>query len=332
MATQNQQEHPVLGGFLGIAILVGVVFLVRGCAGCGGAKPDWPETAPKLKGESDLGGTPGQEKQALDFTGLRGVLAGKWEKTADSVQDRSNHHTVEFTEKSIEEKKYGWLHHVGKYEKKGELLHVTDRDGATNIYGLEFLSDGKIALSPEKLKNGTDFNGLAGQWLRISMPTGKDAAPLGSGPIADAKRQIQKIEQKLAKLEVILKAALADRDELAVKLRAVGVNSTADLKGNIRGQRLAENIAKLATEIEGLERQLAVIDTELLKARSIVRRMEREQAGLSEDDLRNLAQQLREAEERTDGTPLPTTPLDVDAAVEKALKASPKSTPRTKSK
>jgi hypothetical protein len=268
----------------------------------------------------------------LDFTGLRGVLVGKWTKKAESIQDRSEQHTIEFTEKSIEEKKYGWLHHIGKFDKKGDLLSFTDRNGELNVYGLEFLSDGEIALRPEKLKNGTDFNGLAGQWQRISLPQGNDLASLGTGPIADAKRQVKRIEQKEAKLQSLLDMTLADRDDLVTKLRAVGVQTTADLKGNLRGQRLAENITKITTEIEGLEGQLAAIDTVLLKAKSIVRRMEREQAGLSEDEMRKMAEQLREVEERTDGAAAaPTTPLDIDVAVEKALKAKPRSNqPKTR--
>jgi hypothetical protein len=234
------------------------------------------------------------------------------------------------TEKSIEEERYGFRH-VGKYEMKGDLLHITDRDGAVNVYGLEFLSDGEIALRPEKVKNGTDFNGLAGRWRRVSLPPGKDMTSLGSGPIADAKRQVRRIERKAAKVEKLLQAAIADRDELVKKLRSVGVNSTVDLKGNVRGQRLAQGITKLATEIDGLERQLASIESEVLKAKSIVRRMEREQASISDDEMRKLNEQLREAEERTDGVaPAPTTALDVDAAVEKALKSSPSQPKKTK--
>jgi hypothetical protein len=42
--------------------------------------------------------------------------------------------------------------------------------------------------------------------------------------------------------------------------------------------------------------------------------------------MRKLAEQLREVEERTDGpASAPRTPLDVDAAVEKALQAGQKS-------
>lgn len=284
---------------------------------------------PKLKGDLSKSEAPPLPGQPLDFTGLRGVLSGKWQGKEDGSEKPP---IMEFTGKSIEFKELGFVDDVGKYEMKDDLLQITDRNGVVNIYGLEFLSDGEIALRPEKLKNGTDFNDLQGRWQRISLPTGRDPAPLGKGPLADAKRQVQQVEQKESKLETLLETANADRDELVAKLRAVGVESTADLKGNFRGQRLAENVAKIAAEIDGLERQLASIDSELLKAKALVRRMEREEAGVSEDDMRRLAEQLKEVEERTDGmAPTPTTPLDVDSAVEKALKAPPRpATPKKK--
>jgi hypothetical protein len=50
--------------------------------------------------------------------------------------------------------------------------------------------------------------------------------------------------------------------------------------------------------------------------------MEQEQAGLTEKEMRSLALQLREVEDRTDRSSLPLTPIDVDSAVEKALKAT----------
>lgn len=345
-------------------MLVGVVFLVRGCAGCGGAKPDSPvdeaepkpklksdlgdEAAPKRKRKSDLGGTPGQEKQALDFTGLRGVLIGKWEMKKEYTEN----HTLEFTSgNTVYLKQYG-SEKVGKYEFAGGLLTITagdaglrraevglrkpkapaDADPNVYTYGVEFLSDGELSLRLEQSGQGFDWFQLAGRWQRIGLPADKQELQKSSGPIADAKRQVQRIEQLLAKREGILKSALANRDELAEKLRSVGVNSPADLKGNIRGMRLAKNAVELATEIEGLEQQLAVIDTALLRAKSLVRQMESEQSSLSPDELRKLAEQLKEVESRTAGEPLPVTPLDVDAAVEKALKASPKQAPRTKSK
>lgn len=273
-------------------------------------------------------------KGPLDFTGLRGVLVGKWQMET---------HTLHFTAgKTAFLSRFGSTEKVAKYEfVNGVLKFTTENDGMRRaavtlkpktkegtpneyVYGVEFLSDGEVSFRLDQSGDGFDWFQLAGRWKRISLPDNLEALRHSSGPIADAKRQVQNIEQKLAKVESVLDEALAEREELAAKLRSVGVNSPSDLKNNIRGRRLAESAVKLATEIEGLERHWADIDTELRKAKSIVRRMEREQAGLSEKEMQSLALQLRQAEERTDGTPQPVTPLDVDAAVEAALKGTSK--------
>jgi hypothetical protein len=336
------------GSKLKMNVIGGIAAVIAGLVG-GGLYNVWnqskqatPATDQKevdsgsLVRKGELEGTQVRDGLTLDFTGLRGILAGKWQRkdqsgkgTKQSLSEKNSF--LEFAGKSIEGRAEGLPNNSGKFEMKGDSLVITERGGVTSIYGLEFLTDGEIALSPEHVQYG-GFDDLAGQWRRISLPPGSDPASLGTGPIADAKRQVKRIEQKVAKVERLLENALNDRDDLVTKLRAVGVQTTADLKGNLRGQRLAENIAKITTEIEGLERQLVSIDSELLKAKSIVRRMEREQAGISEEEMRKLAEQLREVEERTDGvTSTPTTPLDIDAAVEKALKAKPRSNqPKTR--
>ena len=161
----------------------------------------------------------------------------------------------------------------------------------------------------------------------LDSPTpSKDAGDITgdhSVPIADAKQRLGIFEQKRAKIVPLLEKAEEDRDELITKLREIGVNSTADLKGNARGQRLAESVRKLETEIVGLQGQMTLLDTAILDARAFIRRVEREAAGISEKEMRKLDEQLKDIEDRTDGTPLPVTPLDIDAALEKAFKVSP---------
>jgi hypothetical protein len=147
-----------------------------------------------------------------------------------------------------------------------------------------------------------------------------------SGPLVDARERVKKFEKKRAALQALLDKALGDRDELVEKLREAGVEKAADLKGNSRGQQLAGSLQRLTVEIDGVERSIAVIDKAIVEAQSVARRLERERAGISDDEMRKLAEQLREAEERTDGAaPLPLTPLDVEAAFDKALKQTPKS-------
>jgi len=151
--------------------------------------------------------------------------------------------------------------------------------------------------------------------------------PAGSSPLIEATAQVKKFQQKREALAALLEKALAERDELVAKLREAGIHKAADLKGNPRGQKLAQSLAKLAAEIEGLERQLAAIDSAILDANAVVRHLEREQAGISDSDMRKLVEQLRDAEERMDGATKVETPLDVEAALDKALKGvSSKST------
>ena len=148
------------------------------------------------------------------------------------------------------------------------------------------------------------------------------------GPLADARKRVRRFEKKRAALQPLLDKALADRDELVGKLREAGVEKPADLKGNSRGQQLAGALQRLTGEIDGLGRSLAAIDKAIVEAQSVVRRLERERAGISDEEMRKLAEQLREVEERTDGAArTPVTPLDVEAALDKALKGTPNSKP-----
>jgi hypothetical protein len=147
--------------------------------------------------------------------------------------------------------------------------------------------------------------------------------PEASGPLVDARERAKRFEKKRAALQPLLGKALADRDELVGKLREAGVEKSADLKGNSRGQQLAGALQRLTVEIDGLERSIAAIDKAIVEAQSVVRRLERERAGISDEEMRKLAEQLREAEERTDGAArTPVTPLDVEAALDKALKGT----------
>lgn len=316
---------------LGVTLFIAGLYLLSGCGQRGDPPKPPPDgeqefqapkkssvgfgpPAPPAPGWKGDGGTEGDPAK-LDFTGLRGVLVGKWERKGEKNE------RLQFTEKSVEFNHW-YTADVGKFETTGDLLTVTDKKGGVNVYGLEFLSDGVIALRPEAVKNGTTFNDLAGQWRRVALPPGGNPAVLGTGPVADAKRLVRKVEGLLAKNEAKQKAALAERDGWAAKLRAVGVHSPADLNGNTRGRVIAENMVTLANEIEGRDRQLADLDAALLKANSLVRRLESEEATLTDAERRALAGQLKDVDERTDRVPLPVTPLDVEAAVEKALKAT----------
>lgn len=194
------------------------------------------------------------------------------------------------------------------------------------VIEIEFVSDNEIMVIYPEVSNVRPV--IKGRFRR-TIPLPPKSPPPDTSPIAVAKQQVSRIEQKLLKVETLQRQAQQERDEMVAKLREMGIESATDLKMKPRGQRMAENLGKLAAEIEGMDSQLATIDTELLKARSIVRRMEREQAGISDDEMRDLSRQLRDAEARTDSAPRLITPLDVNAALEAAFKGK-RSTPREK--
>lgn len=140
----------------------------------------------------------------------------------------------------------------------------------------------------------------------------------------ETQEKIHRFEQRRKSVESLLNNANTDRDELLGKLREAGVFNSSDLKGNTQGQKLAKLLQQLSAEIDGLEKQIEAIDNAILEAKSVVRKLEREQTGISDDEMRKLAEQLREAEERTDGAAKLVTPLEVEAALDKALKKETK--------
>jgi hypothetical protein len=258
-------------------------------------------------------------------------LIGKW-----TLQDGNFKGTVaEFTNggKVLVNLKHKWMpseDRVGSYSTTGSTLKIVTGRGATaNQVKIEVeYQDAELIVMIVQDGYAFGFDEFGGRWQRVGGPTATSTSSTGEGEkshaLTDARNRLRNFEQKRSRIEPLLETVLAERDELVAKLRDAGVKSTADLKGNLRGQKLAQTVQKITAEIAGLESQIATIDSALFDARAVIRRMEREAEGISEDEMRMLSEQLRQAEERTDGTPLPVTPLDVDAAVEKALEAVPK--------
>ncbi len=334
----NRGNRSPLGRALFGGSVVAVGFLVASWVGCGKNEPKADDPAKQAAAQ-----TPTEP----DFTDLRGVLLGGWAKS-DTVEGGFQYTldcstktlVVKFREDGRGPRHFGPRENgnvVCSYHRDGDGIEITDSNGKTCSFICEFISDGEIAFAPVR-ENGNRQQqtdqlmtlAFSGRWKRTSRPLNLQNNPAAdSSPNALAKKQVERIEQKLLKVETLQRQAQQERDEMVAKLRDLGIESATDLKKNPRGQRMAENLAKLSAEIDGMDSQLATIDTELLKARSIVRRMEREQAGISDDEMRQLSQQLQEAEARTDTAPRPITPVDVNTALEAAFKAR-KPSPRDK--
>lgn len=215
-----------------------------------------------------------------------------------------------------EERKQSRTYDIEKHTDRSILLKKEPLGQVEIEFEFEFASDDEF-VAIYKCGWDTLEPKVQGRFRRV-VPRTPAPSP-DTSALAQAKQQVHRIEQKLQKVEAVQREAHQERDALVAKLRELGVESAADLKKNPRAQRTAENLAKLVAEIESMDAQLATIDTELLKARSIVRRMEREQAGISDDEMKKLAEQLRDAEARTDVAPRPITPLDVDEALKAAF-------------
>ena len=157
-----------------------------------------------------------------------------------------------------------------------------------------------------------------------TVSSGEYGASSGSLALSEAKQRLSGFEQKQLQLEPLLEKAEADRSALIGKLREMGVTSVTDLKNNAEAQRLAASVQKVASEIRGLQQQRLSLDAAIIDAKTVIRRMEREAAGISDDEMRRLSEQLRDVVDRTDPAAMPVTPLDVDVALSEAIRLTPK--------
>jgi hypothetical protein len=265
-----------------------------------------------------------------DDADLRGVFLGGWAKKQG---DKDIDYNLEFTENTVTmtfkttdgrlPKRLPSLKPVVcNYKSEGNRVSITDPKGHQEWFVVDFVSGREMVFALDRKDDTRTFipddgmvETLSGRWTRTSRPAGRLPA---SASITAAKLDVARIEEKLKIAEAKQQGIRKERNDVTSKLRDLG-ESADEVKGNPRARSLAESYATLTAEDEGLDSLLATIDTQLLKARSIVRKMELEQAGISDDEMKSLSRQLREIEARTDTTPRPITPLDADAALKAAF-------------
>jgi hypothetical protein len=299
---------------LAAVFLLGIVFTVVSCAGC---------SDNSQKSNTPVASVPSPEG-SKDLIGVWAQTSGKGTRYYPDLQlhfDKNGIVTLGDATRKDE-----W---IANYRVEGRSLIFSDKDGNTLRYDIGQLSESELLLGNHTLHyvGGLSvlqgaYTFLEGRWEHVSDDQEE------SGLIAEGKARVKRFEKKRAALQALLDKALGDREELVAKLREAGVKKPADLKGNSRGQQLAAALQRLTVEIDGLERSISAIDQAIVEAQSVVRRLERERAGIGDEEMRKLAEQLREVEERTDGAArTPVTPLDVEAALDKALKGSRSSKP-----
>jgi hypothetical protein len=263
-----------------------------------------------------------------DDADLRGVFLGVWAKKSAggefdcTLEFTENTATMTWKERGGHARQNPLGNVVSKYSSEGTRITITDPGGQRETFVVDFVSGREMVFALDRkddTRRHIPDDGMVkmfcGKWTRTSRPAGRLPA---SASIIAAKLDVGRIEEKLKIAEAKQQGIRKERDDIGAKLREMGENAD-ELKGNLRARGMAESYAKLTAEDEGLDSVLATIDAQLLKARSLVRKMELEQAGISDDEIRSLSRQLREIEARTDTTPRPVTPLDTDAALKAAF-------------
>jgi hypothetical protein len=145
----------------------------------------------------------------------------------------------------------------------------------------------------------------------------------GGKRISETEDRIVRFEKRRESIQRLLDKALADKDDLVSKLRESGVVKSSDLKGKPEAQRYATSLTKLTREIDGLRGELARIDDTIQQAKSLVRRLQREEAGITEEEFAKLSEEFRAAEERTgDGASPVPDPIGIEAVLDRELKGS----------
>lgn len=131
--------------------------------------------------------------------------------------------------------------------------------------------------------------------------------------LADTQAKIAQLTERRAAIQTLLDKTSQERDALLVRLKQMGITSSADLKGNSRARQYADMLHDTVSETERLQRDIARFDHAIAQAQSLVRRLERAEAleasGLSEldEEVVALAQRTMELDDRLDGFSEPIT-------------------------
>lgn len=140
-----------------------------------------------------------------------------------------------------------------------------------------------------------------------------------------AQKNLTELEQRRNAIQSLLNRTRADQESVVIRMRQIGVKTTADLKKHAQGKILVSEFQQLVGEINSLEHAVIRIEEALVQSRTLIRKLERSQllseAGLSDEELKELNLQLLRVEEAGSES-LPTVPIDpaqIDAILQKAI-------------
>ena len=101
--------------------------------------------------------------------------------------------------------------------------------------------------------------------------------------------QIAEWKVKRDSMQRILDALCRDQESLVEQLRGLGIDSSADLKNVPDARPLAEELAEVVRQAQGMRNEVARLDFVIIEAESKLRRIERREAmeasGLAEEEM-----------------------------------------------
>lgn len=137
---------------------------------------------------------------------------------------------------------------------------------------------------------------------------------LASGRSMDeAEEKLHQLRRRRDSIQNLLEKTTADKDRLIARLKQSGVSNTEDLKERPQSRVLVNEFQRLVGEVQGLERAIDQIDEAIVQSEAWMRSIERSEvlgeAGLTEEEMKQLSTQLLLADESEVGD-LPAIAMD----------------------
>ena len=220
---------------------------------------------------------------------------------------------------------------VGFYSFDSSTLSVRKGDTSSPFpaeYDVEFRTDNELllVLTDDGLAQ-EHFEQLSGRWQRVgvSASVGDIASLDNAGRSAAIQTQIKDLRQRRASIQELIDKAVVDKSELVARLKQSGVNTSSDLKANPAARQIAQNLVRLTSEIQSLQRDAMRLDEAIGKAESLIRRIGQSQVAISSDEFESLTGELMTAAEIRDGSTANATldPVSLETLLDNALSSTP---------
>ena len=126
----------------------------------------------------------------------------------------------------------------------------------------------------------------------------------------ELEQRVKKVETQLRVFEKVLKDLNDEKSETVQKLRQLGVKSVADIKeDNRRGQDLYKRLKRIIADIDSTKRKAEEYEVALDNGQAVLRdfkrKLELQQAGISDEEIDKVVVTITKMDERLKATAVP---------------------------